>query len=104
MINAITGERYEITSIHHQMVYPFKMNRSDYKVLYYASRQATFYEGDGVKCPPCEPEVVLYHKKKKPRCLAIQGHPEIMRKEAPVIEVLNNFMKSNFYLIFNRIS
>lgn len=86
-------KRVEITSTHHQMQYPFNLEKGiDYHVLFYASRRSEFYEGDKIDCPPCEPEVVLYHKKNKPKCLAIQGHPEIMRKEAPVIEVLNNLV------------
>ena len=36
-----------------------------------------------------EPEIVLYHKESKPKCLAIQGHPEYMRPNAPVVEMLN---------------
>lgn len=85
--------RVDITSTHHQMQYPFNLEKGiDYHVLFYASRRSEFYEGDKIYCPPCEPEVVLYHKKNKPKCLAIQGHPEIMRKEAPVIEVLNNLV------------
>ena len=46
--------------------------------------------------PPCEPEIVLYHKEGLPKCLAIQGHPEIMRSEAPVIEMLNKLL--NIYV------
>lgn len=94
IINAVTGGRYEITSIHHQMVYPFNMNGSDYKILYYASRQATFYEGDGIECPPCEPEVVLFTKQDMPKCLGIQGHPELMRANAPVLKMFNDLLDS----------
>lgn len=92
MINARTEERYEITSIHHQMVYPFKMNKSDYKILYYSARHSDFYEGDGVEYPPCEPEVVLFTKKDMPRCLGIQGHPELMRSNAPTVEMFNQLL------------
>lgn len=86
-------KRVDITSTHHQMQYPFNLERgTDYKILYYASRRSEFYEGDKIEYPPCEPEVVLYKKRNKPKCLAIQGHPEMMRREAPVIEVLNNLV------------
>lgn len=86
-------KRVDITSTHHQMQYPFNLERGiDYTILFYASRRSEFYAGDKVDYPPCEPEVVLYHKKNKPKCLAIQGHPEIMRQEAPVIKVLNNLV------------
>lgn len=92
IISKTTGERYEITSTHHQMQYPFKLNSSCYKILYYASRRSEFYEGDGIDEPSCEPEVVIYTFPNKPKCLAIQGHPEMMRLEAPVIEMLNDLI------------
>ena len=85
--------RYEITSTHHQMQYPFVLDpECDYTTLYCASRRSEYYEGDGIEYPLCEPEVVLYHKKGMPKCLAIQGHPEIMRNEAPVIQMLNKLV------------
>jgi hypothetical protein len=59
---SIDGGRYEITSTHHQMQYPFNLSSSNYRVLYYASRKSTFYEGDKIERPSCEPEVVLYKK------------------------------------------
>ena len=93
------SEIYEITSTHHQMQYPFNLERGeDYTILYYASRRSEYYEGDQIEAPPCEPEVVLYHKNNKPKCLCIQGHPEMMRSEAPVIEMLNNLIDK--YVIF----
>jgi hypothetical protein len=90
--NGMSDRRYEITSTHHQMQYPFNLPKNDYSVLYFASRRSDYYEGDGIQEPPCEPEVVYYHVEGKPKCLAIQGHPEMMRDEAPVIEMLNNLL------------
>lgn len=90
-----TDVRYEITSTHHQMQYPFNLERGiDYDVLYYAQRRSHFYEGDDIGEPPCEPEIVLYHKKGLPRCLAIQGHPEMMVRpgENPTLEMLNRLV------------
>lgn len=92
IINAITGDRYEITSTHHQMQFPFYLSKDEYRILYYSQRRSQFYEGDKVSRPSCEPEIVLYTVKGKPKCLAIQGHPEIMRNEAPVIEMLNDLI------------
>ena len=87
-------DRYEITSTHHQMQYPFNLERGvDYSILFYAARRSEFYEGDKIcETLSCEPEVVLYHKENKPKCLCIQGHPEMMRSEAPVIEMLNRLI------------
>lgn len=89
---------YEITSTHHQMQYPYNLNSADYDVLFKSSnlRSCCGYEGDNIEPDVIrkngEPEIVLYHKKGMPKCLAIQGHPEIMRHEAPVIEMLNNLI------------
>lgn len=86
-------DRHEITSTHHQMQYPFNLEKDrDYRVLYFAVRRSEYYEGDGIENPPCEPEIVLYTVTGKPICLAIQGHPEMMRPEAPIWEMLNRLV------------
>lgn len=93
--HCITNDELEvqITSTHHQMQYPFNLSEKDYDILYWASpRLSPYYEGDGIKEVPVEPEIVYYHKKDLPKCLAIQGHPEMMRKEAPVINILNEII------------
>lgn len=83
---------WEITSTHHQMQYPFDLEESQYEILYYAPRRASYYEGDGIKQPLVEPEIVLYKVEGKPKCLAIQGHPEMMRPESPTLEMLNKLV------------
>lgn len=89
---------YEITSTHHQMQYPYNLNGLDYDVLFKSSelRSYSVYEGENINPNTIrengEPEIVLYHKEGMPKCLAIQGHPEMMRHEAPVIEMLNNLI------------
>lgn len=86
---------YEITSTHHQMQYPFNLDSCDYDLLWIANpRRSEYYEGDRIEKTPYEPEIVLYHVSGKPKCLAIQGHPEIMRPEAPVLEMLNNLINN----------
>jgi hypothetical protein len=74
------------------MQYPFNLPSHYYTVIYQAQRRSDYYEGDKIGLVPCEPEVVLYHRDGKPRCLAIQGHPEMMRDEAPVIGMLNSLI------------
>ena len=89
---------YEITSTHHQMQYPYNLNDEDYDVLFTSSglRSAGYYEGGNINTGTImekgEPEIVLYHKEGMPKCLGIQGHPEYMRSDAPVIEMLNNLI------------
>jgi gamma-glutamyl-gamma-aminobutyrate hydrolase PuuD len=85
-------DEYEITSTHHQMQYPFNLPTKEYKILYYSYRRSNYYEGDKIDFPEVEPEIVLYTKENKPKCLAIQGHPEIMRANAPVIKMLNDLI------------
>jgi len=81
---------YDITSTHHQMQYPFNLNKKDYDILYYTNISYE-YQGDGIEPEkiPCDVEICLYHKKDMPKCLAIQGHPEYMRPNAPVVEMIN---------------
>lgn len=72
---------FEITSTHHQMAYPFDMNPIDYNILYWSKNKLSkYYIGD--KIDPnkviIEPEVIYYHVDGKPKCLGIQGHPEMM--------------------------
>lgn len=84
-----------ITSTHHQMQYPFNLTHGkDYDLLFYARpSRSYYYDGDGITSVPYEPEIVFYHVTGKPCSLAIQGHPEMMRKDAPVIEILNKLVK-----------
>lgn len=86
----------DITSTHHQMQYPFNLPNKDYSLLYWTKgRRSLKYEMNQMTALndiPFEPEIVLYHKTNNPVCLAIQGHPEMMRKESSTIEVLNNLL------------
>lgn len=96
MINS-KGEEYEIPSIHHQMQFPFYMPSEDYEVLFKASnRLSSCYEGDKVDEELIkqngEPEVVLYHKEGKPKCLGIQGHPEMMLPNCNTVNMINGII------------
>ena len=85
---------YEITSTHHQMQYPYNLSSSSYDLLYKSEpRLSSIYAGDLIKLEKIlecgEPEVVLYHKKTLPMCLAIQGHPEMI-PDSPVAKMLSD--------------
>ena len=87
---------YQITSTHHQMQYPFDMPKEHYTILYYAQEIPSRVQGDGVYSNVVcgyEPEVVLYTVPNKPKCLAIQGHPEMM-PDSPVAKMLTKLIKS----------
>lgn len=83
-------QSYEITSTHHQMMYPFDLPKENYIILAQSKeKRSTIYEGDLISEPPVEPEVVYYPKT---NCLCIQGHPEMMDCDEPVINKLNNIV------------
>lgn len=72
------GEKsYIIKSIHHQMAYPFNIDSTKYKILYWSDASYIF-EGDKIDkslVSGKEPEVVLYSSPNLPECIAIQSHP-----------------------------
>lgn len=88
---------YPITSTHHQMQYPFNLPSNKYDILYWSSsRRSRYYAIDAEKQSidkiTVEPEIVLYHTNKNTKCLAIQGHPEMMREGALVHGMLNELI------------
>lgn len=94
---------FDITSLHHQMMYPFNMDKKDYDVVFWSAKQLSHhYEGsyvnldmmyDGNISMIIEPEIVLFHGDNMPKCIAMQGHPEMMRLESPIVEYLNHYVK-----------
>lgn len=88
--------QYEITSLHHQMVYPFNLNPEHYKIIYWTSPRSDHYSGFDINVQAFqskgEPEVVLYTNPEKPVCLGIQGHPEMMPDDSPVNKMLNELV------------
>lgn len=95
-----TNKIYEITSTHHQMQYPFNLLDNCYDLLFVTPvHRSDYYEGDKISYPDVEPEIVLYHKENFPKCLAIQGHPEYMRKESLIVirlnEIINDLLNEN---------
>ena len=94
-INSET-EVYEITSTHHQMQYPYDLPSEYYDILF-KSHVGACYSGDGINADIIrelgEPEIVLYHCPDKPKCLAIQGHPEMI-PGTPVTKMLNKLINS----------
>lgn len=97
---------YEITSTHHQMQYPYNLDKEDYTLVATSiHNMANYYEGSGINSKLLivegEPEIVLYHKQNMPRCIAIQGHPEYMRKESPIVKYLNQLINDNLKIVKN---
>ena len=73
------GLKYNITSSHHQMIYPFDLNEKDYELLAYSEcfQSNTYLNADNEEIELSnnflEPEIVYY---KKTNALCIRGHPE----------------------------
>lgn len=92
------GERlYEITSIHHQMVYPYDLPKEDYDILFRSSNPLSGkYYGDKIDSQVIlddgEPEIVVFHREGLPTCLGIQGHPEMMPRSA-VSKMINDLIR-----------
>lgn len=91
-------ECYQITSTHHQMQYPYELDDTDYDLLYIASpRRSNKYEGYSINARNIlskgEPEIVMYHKEGKPKCLAVQGHPEMI-PDSPVAKMISNLVNN----------
>ena len=86
---------YQITSTHHQMMYPFNLE-SGYNILFMSyGNSSDFYEGDKINSNTIfnrEPEIVLYNREDLPKCLAVQGHPEMI-PDSPVAKMINNLIK-----------
>lgn len=84
--------QFNISSTHHQMMYPFNLDNSKYDILAWSKKYMsdTYLNGDNleIKLDPkfLEPEIVYY---KSTNSLAIQGHPEF--------ENVNNRDKSIIY-------
>lgn len=117
-------EEHPITSTHHQMMYPYNLDKKDYRLIAVSSpnRSDVYLDGNDNDirkfvsdkynsiCVICEktvkfgqenkhncfkePEIVYYYKTKS---LAIQGHPEMMSKKDSVVIKLNEIIKDGNY-------
>ena len=66
-----------VNSIHHQLMYPFEMNKKEYEILAYTPNISKHhYDGEGNQMElTCEPEIVLFPKS---NALGFQCHPEMI--------------------------
>lgn len=93
-IKTSSGEVFDITSCHHQMMYPYEMDPKDYDLIAWSETNLSpvYYTGEGaleVSKDFKEPEIVYYPKTNS---LCIQGHPEWMPKDKPVINFINKLI------------
>ena len=100
------NKHYDVTSTHHQMLFPFNLEKSKYKVLAYAKNLTHRFEGlpKGFDKPDVEPEIVYYPET---NMLAIQSHPEHLDVGSPLRNVsnyyvsalVNNELKSKYTIV-----
>jgi gamma-glutamyl-gamma-aminobutyrate hydrolase PuuD len=95
------SDLYEITSLHHQMVYPYTMPKDMYDILYWAApSRSQHYLGltdDETRNVLVEPEVMVIRPNDRTKILGIQGHPEMMTyydHYKPTLNMLNNLVDS----------
>lgn len=86
------GVDIDITSTHHQMMWPFDLSRDSYTIIAKSTKDlsTTYLNGDNreKKLPSdfVECEIVYY---KQTNCLCIQGHPEYMSKDSTAVRYIN---------------
>lgn len=97
-----------ISSAHHQMMYPFDLDKDAYQVIaqvptnlsarYNLDVRSVSKSRDYIwKKPENEPEIVYFQKAK---ALAVQGHPEFMNPEHPTVKYVKRLM--NEFLLTNK--
>ena len=87
-----------VSSLHHQMVYPFDMSNSDYTIRGISEHnRSRYYAGDSIDPEVIknfgEPEIVLFHKEGKPVSFGIQGHPEMMSPNSLFVQYENEMIE-----------
>lgn len=104
------GNNYkeQVTSSHHQMMYPYDLPDTDYEVIGYSVGRSTKYRNgdnksyinkDGVELREVgnfiEPEIVWYPKTTS---LCIQSHPEWQDKDHAFVKLLNEIINELCYV------
>jgi GMP synthase-like glutamine amidotransferase len=91
---------FEISSTHHQMMYPFKLNKEQYELLAWSKKYMsdTYLNGENEEIELVsnflEPEIVYFNRYKS---LCIQGHPEFNDTSEKTRKIIYNLMDK--YLI-----
>lgn len=91
---------FEITSTHHQMMFPYNLPSKRYEVLAWSKyhRSSHYLNGnnDNIELPNnfLEPEIVFYPATKS---LAIQGHPEFDNISNRTRNIIINYIKNYLF-------
>jgi GMP synthase-like glutamine amidotransferase len=88
------GDQIVTTSIHHQMMFPFKLSEEEYRLLAWSEeKRSGLYIMNSTETMmdiPVEPEVIYF---RKTRALAIQGHPEFADRHSPFVQYSVNLAR-----------
>lgn len=80
---------------HHQMMYPYDMPLTDYRIIGYSKDRQSEYYLDGndnrILVPKCfvEPEIMVFTRT---NALAIQGHPEWDKEGSEDVKILQDLL------------
>lgn len=102
-VSTFDKKELQVNSIHHQMLFPYNMEKRNYKILGWSTRNISSHYLNGwnkVKWLPVgfkELEVVYFPQT---RALAIQSHPEMMYRTARYDETVK-WMQDLFLKFFN---
>ena len=93
---------YEMTSTHHQMMYPFNLDKNKYNIIGWSEyfRSNTYLNGNNeeIKVPDdfLESEIVYF---KDTKSLAVQGHPEFKsvdeNTKKKILSLINKYLINN---------
>jgi len=101
-ITTDNGGVLDISSTHHQMMYPYNMDDEDYELIAWSSINRSNYYAFGdvefkdeeMEFDFKEPEIVYYPND---NALAIQGHPEYLGYDHSTCEYLRNLVNSKLF-------
>lgn len=94
------GKELVMTSSHHQMLYPFNLNKNKYDLIAYSTyfKSKVYLNGDNkqIELPDdfLEPEIVKYHSTNS---LCIQGHPEWMDLKSTTVTYIKTIIKDELF-------
>ena len=98
-IKSIYNSSLKMTSSHHQMMYPFNIDKKDYDIIAFSENfLSTIYlngKNEEIELPSnfVEPEIVYY---KNTNSLCIQGHPEYSNCSRNTRNFCNNLIEKYY--------
>lgn len=94
------GLEIPMTSSHHQMMFPFDLEKEKYELIAHSTwfKSNTYLNGENKEkeLPRdfLEPEIVYYPNTNS---LCIQGHPEWMDLESKTVQIIKNLINSKLF-------